>query len=633
MNRNTFLAVLFCSLILLFIGGCGELEKGDFPTNVPPQLYLVNVPQEDAAFSTNPRVYWWGTDSDGRIMEYQYIVIPEAKLDGEGNIEDLGLIPKDKDGFVDSLFVKTIESISHTKWADSLIARELSESGFHAHRDSLTAVIDTQTAVDMMMFAELDTTIFVNQYFFVRAVDNSGAVSKIWKPNTKGGHVFRRLARNNHPPNTHIDTVNFAKEGIYYCLPETTETWKGIKLQWEGSDSSDYPRKQPDFYYKWEIFGPFENPSVVELGAPVDSSWNDVVGSRWVLQTSHTFTNLKNYDEEGGGSHGWYLFRVSSRDDAFVVDETPDSIFIHIVHPLISFYPESQRKVLVVDATIYGSPKKYGFPAEEEGRIQVLSIYDKLMSNIETELGIDYVIWYDTASGPKSTHNPPNELLLPNYKLVIVLNHCRDPGIGRVGMDIDSGYVQYKNYLDVGGNVWFLGMNDWSLIGEGWHNTDSGDRNSEFGSRFVTADLARFYFGLHKVYFPHWLTGNRNDEFIGAKPFLGASIDLPYLESDSLKVETLLRWRFGGDDPREPNGNAIPQVGPVVISPWTERLYDFVSIYGMNSQLAGKPCAVRFSGSTFKTSEFFFPLYLVKEDGAEEVMKSMIQWFLEPTVP
>ncbi|MGB2696931.1 MAG: hypothetical protein WBD28_03620 [Candidatus Zixiibacteriota bacterium] len=628
MNSKTSLIVISCSLLLFFVWGCGELEKGEYPTNVPPQLYLVNVPTGEASFSINPRVYWWGTDSDGRITEFQYLVIPESKMDLDGKSVDLGLIPdRDGDGFVDSLFVKAIEGIPHTEWVDTLIAKHLEKAGYHAHRDSLTAVIDTQTSVNLIMFAELDTTIFVNQYFFVRAVDNNGSTSKIWKSKAQGGHVFRRLSRNNHPPNTHIDTISFAKRGVYYSLPETTDTWKGIKLQWEGSDSSDYTAKQPDFYYKWELFGPFKDTFSVDLNLVVDSSWNKEANSRWVMQTSRTFFNLKNYNEANGGHHGWYLFRIICRDDAFVVDETPDHVFIHIVHPLIDFWPDNQRNVLLVDVSRYGSPKHYGFPMRDD-REKVLDVYKEWLSNIEGETDINFDVWYDPVNPSDAIHPPPNELLLSKYKLVIVINHGRFSGVKGHSL-IDSGYVQYQNYLNVGGNIWFVGINNWSLNKGGWHLIDFGAPLSDFRSRYVVVDMARFYFGLLQAYFPSWDVGNRNDEFIGAKPFLGTT-DFPYLESDSATVKTLLNWKEGEYDPM---GNAIPGACSMVLSAWTDRLYDFESSKGMDSNLNGKPCAVRFTGKTFKTAEFAFPLYLTKNDQAQEAMKIMINWFLETGLP
>lgn len=631
MKKNIFLLLLFFSLLLVLIWGCGDLEKGSFPTNVLPQVYLVNVPLEGTSFSINPRVYWWGTDVDGRIVEYQYVVIPESKMDADGKIIDLGLIKKDANGLVDSNFVKFIQEIPYSEWVDTLIVRRLNEAGYRAHRDSLMAVIDTQTSVNMMMFAELDTTIYVNQYFFVRGVDNNGAASKIWKPQGRGGHVFRKLARNNHPPNTHIDTVSFAKRGIYYCLPETTETWKGLRLKWEGSDSSDYPVKQPDFYYKWELLGPFEDTSSVDLSVIVDSSWDSISSTRWVATTSEIFVDLKNYDEQNGGDYGWYLFRVASRDDAFVEDETPDQVFIHVVHPLIDFWPDNQRKVLLIDVTRYGSVRTYGFPQQQQGRDKVLNVYRNMLSAVAGEIGMSFDVWYDSSTQAQAVHPPPNELILAKYKLAIVVNHGEKPGVEGGALGSDSGYVQYNNYLNVGGNVWFMGMNNWGMVGRGWHNTSYADPRSDFRGRFMVSNLVRKYFGMLQFHYPLWGTGStsRNDEFIGAKPFAGAA-GFPYLESNQGKVNSLLGWLRTGDFIVEPTANAIPGVNAMVISSWSERLYDFVSLYGTDSELNGKPCAIRSTGPGYRTAEFVFPLYLMKDQEAKEAMKLMINWFLEP---
>ncbi len=295
--RWTVLAICFISLIV----GCSKLDNKvvKHVTNQSPIVYLVNVPPEDSRYSRNPNLYWYGTDTDGYIDRYQYIVIPEEIHDFDtatigGNIVPvikdtigLGLIPK-LNGSIDSFFVKDIESIPPDKWNPDTVASILSKkiynsNPYHVPVESIIVMDSIGSKESVRLFAHPDTLDFISQYIFIRAVDNDGLTSKIWKPGEKGGHIFRRFSRNNHPPETSIpwDTLGVR---VYYCLLDTTGTWKGIKISWEGSDKIDYPTKQPEFLFKWELLGPFEDTLVSpDTSEPIaESSYDTLTNSRWV---------------------------------------------------------------------------------------------------------------------------------------------------------------------------------------------------------------------------------------------------------------------------------------------------------------------------------------------------------------
>ena len=640
MHKRLFFIILFF-LSFSFFWGCGRLKnKGVSTPNQIPIVHLIDIPPGDSRFSANPRIYWYGTDMDGYITRYQYVMIPESVRDSAGNIKNLGLIDTTSDGQVDSFFVKVLQSIRASEWVDSLISKHLRDSGFHTPAESIIVVDTPATEMNVRMFAEIDTLKFVNQYIFVRAVDNVASTSQIWKPNLKGGHTFRRFCRTSHPPDTHIDKKRFNPYLVYYSLPETTQTWKGIEIFWEGSDSIDYPQTQPEFMYKWELLGPFAdtldiNPYTV-ASPVVDSSYDTLLEARWVKEKSKVCANLKNYNEENGGKSGWYLLRVKTKDDAFVEDETPAYVFFQVVNPyfIYHFKDTGRRSVLLVDASTYQSFYSIMVPYQI-ARKYYMDILDALSG--EMEIVFDFDFWEDSSHTPFEKHLPPDEHILCSYDLVIVMHYGgQNEGLSSTGATLpggrsavtDSGYIQYKKYLDVGGQVWFIGANNFGLgSGEraGLNMVEISNPSSGFYNRRLVCDLARNYFGIYGVYNPNWASRNKNEELIAAIPYVSNS-GFPELMVDSILAATSV-WANTAYNPR--NKGAIPHINYDVLGPGVERLYTFISYKGVQSEMHGRPCASRFAGPTFKTAEFCFPMFVMDQERSKQVFKLMLEWFFK----
>lgn len=658
-----WIVLVFCFIPLIV--GCSKLKNKKVVdvTKQLPIVCLVNIPPDESKYSINPRIYWYGTDPDGYIDRYQYIVIPEIMLDCEPDTSiencdtlirsvcndtiDLGLIPT-LDGYIDSFFVMHIENIPPDKWNSDSISAFLfgrtynSIPNYSISPESMLVMDSVGSKESVRLFAELDTLDWVSQYIFIRAVDNDGLTSKIWKPDQKGGHVFRRFSRNNHPPETKILWDTNLGVGVYYCLPETTETWKGIEIRWEGSDPIDYPLKQPDFLFKWELLGPFADTLDVppDTSGPIAAlSYDSLTSSRWVWDKYKIFVNLKNYENS---TYGWYLFKIRSKDDALVVDETPAYTLFKVIHPYFTY--SGEKKVLLVDASHYTS----GLPTYvDTTKIhRVREIYESHLSYVQSYLPFDYVNWMDRTTAPEAVPSPDLETL-SLYNLVIVVNYSHSSGIpgsellyplfvkGKL-VEEDFGYAVYINYLDVGGKVWFIGTNNFGLnpgSDRMVHRLDAGDPSSGFNKRTNVCILGDSYFGLERVFFPKWEAAKgkeTNEEFVSAEPFLGA-LEFPSLEVNSARLDTLIWW----DKINIEEGNLVPQnmdailgVNYEVIS-GAERIYTFVSFLGSNSEMHGMPCGSRFIGSTFKTAEFCFPLFLMKDEQAKEAMRLMIEWFFE----
>jgi hypothetical protein len=394
-------------------------------------------------------------------------------------------------------------------------------------------------------------------------------------------------------------------------------------------DILDYPdkRKQPDFYFRWELWGPYDT---TEVDDPYDSTKKvasslDSVEIRgewyldeWTLDKFHIFKNLENYSESDSNyGYGWYQLKVWSRDDAFV-NSDPATTFFRIIKPLFRYEEPSQKTILVLDQT------EYGGEAAANTLTDVWPFYDTLLSRTD-----------DLCDNYNIIHLPgdeiPSEDSLSRYDLVIVLN------LGRNGGICDDSYCKYKKYLDVGGRLWIIGLNNYG----GWSGSGIHDLAEIRSSASCTYEVATEYLGLEGIFYSEYSPVEPDRlKFIGAEPF--GSWGLPLLEMDPAKLAKLK-----GYDSKKPARNypvnGIPYVCYDVISttsdfdnraPFQRRLYSFVSRHGPNPEMHLMPCATTYIGSTFRTAEFSFPLNYMKDGdgtnpGAHETFRKMVEWFWE----
>jgi len=77
-NNQKFVNVLIISVLsmmmfsILFFAGCTSTLEGDVYENKKPIVYFATIPPEGQDFSSNPVIYWYGTDNDGLIDYYRY---------------------------------------------------------------------------------------------------------------------------------------------------------------------------------------------------------------------------------------------------------------------------------------------------------------------------------------------------------------------------------------------------------------------------------------------------------------------------------------------------------------------------------------------------------------------------------
>jgi hypothetical protein len=607
MRRYSLVLVIF-SLAVLFLSGCGKLErKGTAPTNTPPTVYFANVPPETTYFSINPRVYWYGTDVDGFVAAYQYAVVIKDSLSDLGGIESIrdylhGIQP-DSASWVDNIALKNMVG-----------AHIVAEPGGSSR--------------NVMMYADMNPDIYTPQYLFLRAVDNSGGVSSV---------IYRLYYRNNHRPEAIIENDSVFRASNHYCLEDTTATWKGITLSWSGKDSLDYPnpRNQPDFQFKWELVGPFESAPTaltVDTMAVVDSSLDssfaagERIYTRWVSNTSHVFKGLENYGDSG---YGWYQLRIRTRDDAFVSTDTATTMNFRILKPKFRYDDRNIKTVLLVDATAYSLGG--GKDGAANNPTDVRPFYNNALDNLLQSGTCDgYEIWYDsTALLTSTTKHVPGEDIMSRYDLVIVLNVGANPTLS------NDNFGSYRDYLNIGGRIWFIGLNNFSVSsGRTIHYLEEVKSASPYAYEIGTS-----YLGISGVFNPSFSPSDTTTiEFMGAEPF-GLWQDLPSLQLDTSACK-LLKGYNPADVGRNFAMRGIPYVCFDAMAnqdfegriPAERRIYSFVSHYGSISPMDDKPCAINYIGSTSRAAEFCFPLNLMKNDGDHpvyQVMNKVVEWFWE----
>ncbi|UCB53513.1 MAG: hypothetical protein JSV10_05410 [Candidatus Zixiibacteriota bacterium] len=614
MRRYGFCLVIF-SLCLLMLSGCGKLDrKGTVPANTPPTVFFANVPAESTYFSVNPRIHWFGTDVDGFIAAYQYAVMVTDSVVQFGGLDQVK-------GFLHSIPSDSVSWVNQTSLKNMIGVHVVSEPGGHER--------------DVRTYADMDPDIYTPQYLLLRAVDNRGEVSAV---------ISRLFYRNNHRPEAFIDVDSAFAAKNHYCLEDTNATWKGINISWSGLDTADYPelRYQPDFQFKWELVGPFETAPTaltVDTMAVADSSLDSVVISgevihtRWVSDGSYVFRNLENAT---GFGYGWYQLRVRTRDDAYVSTDTATTLNIRILKPQFRYADQGRKTVLLVEGTRYGGPPGglVGSATETPDTAFVRGFYrtglEKLLGDGLYE---EFSLWFDQTVDPwGGGKSVPIEDTLARYDLVIVTN------VGSVPDLSEDSYRAFREYLNVGGRLWIIGMNNFNFSpGRGLKAMETIR-----GVSPNTYQVGVEYCGIDRVFIPTWTSlDSMTLEFVQAKPF-GYWDHLSVLSADTIVCKRLIQY-LPNDAFQQWGVRGIPWVTHVAMSnnmdwafriPAQRRILSFVSYYGALSPMHDRPCGVNYIGPTFRTTLFTFPLNLMQneeEDGypAYQLMKEVIDWFWE----
>ncbi len=210
-----FVVALVLSSIVY--SGCSKGFSGDPLANSRPEVRFVNVPPDGSIFSANPIVNWIGTDIDGRIVEFRYVVALVSDVPA-------GMTPEEY----------ALSNIPFKEWTVKTVTLD-----DPASRDTVSLAADFANPV----------TVFIQQYMFLVAVDDKGAISSI---------VYRTFGRNDHFPDTRVAPI-VAAGGAFVNVVQQQFGQGGIPLDWTGTDPLDFPGVEEGIplEFEWRFFGPY----------------------------------------------------------------------------------------------------------------------------------------------------------------------------------------------------------------------------------------------------------------------------------------------------------------------------------------------------------------------------------------
>ncbi len=674
-SKNLYRAGATVLLLALMAGGCGRLKlTGNPPGNSPPELILVNTPPGGQLVGANPTVYWYGTDDDGRIVRYDYAVVPEtgagfsveeflkrhSNTCGEPDIESFIRCAKDSLPWV-SIFVDSSISVLPTNARIPLYA-----SFDTLDCDSEEVRINIKDSTGAVIDIRIDTvgkdcwSMSIAQFMFIRAVDDQGGESDI---------KYRSFLRDNHWPETRIKSFEAFKD--YFSTPSLSETYRGISISWEGADNLDFLPGRAVLDYRWRIYGPYatgngevkDRPKLedtIQFSAPIwESHSADPRKGLWVADTITTVYDLwRQVDSLNPPPDttrtGFFLFLVQARDDASVADPTP------AVTTFRAVYAKFERKLLVVDETAYMiSPASYPswIPEGEDPRRAQSgdtnqAFLFRMARLIDANIQEPHDFWkpeldfWQRADQKKlctiadrcSSSVPLTEL--SRHEMVL---YSDDDYSKPITQDPDSR-VPLTQYLDIGGKLWLV-----SRVGL-LKGTDMGQSVSpkEFDFLKDGNSFPPRYLGIAGLYYPSFFASAKqippssNDEFIAAK---GISSNDPALDRPAnlppvIDVDSMRNARHYLDlRPFLPTDDilGVPSVGYVLRwtdtqAPATRPLYLFTSWRPGYSPADQRLVAVRAVGPTlrtpkYKTAYMGCPLWFFKENECIEYVKGMTDWF------
>jgi hypothetical protein len=623
--------------------GCGYLENsGTQRANIPPVVFITNVPvpsvshadtfwnpghtlidsivtnfnrtdttdvgtsddsskYEANTYLANPRIYWSATDEDGRVVAFEYAVAPTDSLDEH----PAGLVTvRNSAGQVDPRrFVTDPLQREALDWI--LINDSTRPSGQAISNDVVG------------LYADIDTSVSIDQFLFVRAIDNKGLKSDV---------KFARYSRQNHPPQTYIrfetreilspgcaDDPLIVRNRKYYSLPQSTATYPGITIGWSGSDSTDYPDEQPPFEYYWKLFGPEEDSIAVKTSTRLRLTNDNLTTPRveWTDEDRHTFFNLAS---------GWYRFEIQARDDAFVADDSAAQVNFQVVNPSFN------KDFMLWDASNWmsGLQQNAGSVFFREERLDSLTadtirqMYRELFSGH----GYEFVEWYrQDLDVVCRLDAPPDRDVMGQYKAIVVYDEDMQ---GTLDNEVGSLNTQRPftnalgDYLDVGGRVVLIGRNMFAMdVGTTWQP----GREFPEPVSLSGADFGFKYFAVTQVYFQSDLyyaaaVHVDSSDFVGV---IALDPSFPVVVEDP-RLISYLSLPFV---PPGPIWSHIPDVNWIAIDRFrgAEGFYQFNSSDPNASFSQGRICGARYEfidpillRPTFRTAIVTFPLFPMRND-------------------
>lgn len=288
MNRTKILCVALCEVALTFVFWVGCDYRGEPAINSNPYIRLYNSPPDSSIIGAAPIIWWWGTDRDGIIRNFEYIDIPKSL-------------------FGDTNAYRTYYSDTLSVIPETLILLD----------GKLIWWRSTQKNVDTI-FLSLERGEDTTEHLFcIRSVDNDSA---------KSAHKCLILFRTNQSPDTVTiswDTTSFNPGDTLWMLTQPTKNWSGYTFTWTSHD----PDGSVLMEYYWKVEN-VDNPAWVaktsladDANAGIYAGFDSLDG--WVRMTYTTLYGIPT---------GRWRFILTARDDAFYPG-TSDTFEFFAVQP------------------------------------------------------------------------------------------------------------------------------------------------------------------------------------------------------------------------------------------------------------------------------------------------------------
>lgn len=612
---------------LIIISGCSPERTGTAIENSPPEVFIVNTPPDSAQFSRNPELNWYATDNDGFIAMFRYTVILDSNLTINGQM----VTPE--------VFISQATD-DQFKWIELEVSLD-----------------NPQSTATVRLFADtLDPeNIFINQYFFVQAIDDQGAQSKI---------AWRRYSRNNHYPNTH-----FKNSKVYINARSEESPAPGISVNWSGADSADWGRADPPLEYEWRLYGPFDTaatifikyveencvwdptadsfiscinipvlnlealpPAVQNVPQPIFHSEGENFATNpddvWVTDVEAKIYNVFGALNLTETSKHKFIFWVRARDDGFVPDPSPSFGQFFVVEALF------EKGVAILDETGYTGANGRWAPRHLDTARAVFKdlIHSAGFTDFDNTGGVDYFYMANAAGEGAGNIDPEFPDLLDDLSHQVLILYNDDAFGGPV--ETTFGLVPDAYFaLDMGGSAWMMSRN----IGDFRMDEFRGEtkpKSAEFQRYFGMASftIEAWFATIWRTRPPLTPATDYNEEFIEAISFQEAFPDIPLdygppVINGNDTIETLMQTRYA-DFFFNPDHifKGQPEVGVGERVPLAAPLYLYRSKDGEHSIFNGKVCGVRMQNGDMRTACFAFSPLAMDTIAMRETFAIMLTW-------
>lgn len=320
--------VMAVLLALSLLGGCRAFEPEAVVVNQAPETYIIGSPTEHGGGYYHFHVYWYGSDSDGKVERFVW-ALTDTTLQDEDTVED-----EEDENFNPALDASQLAIGHWTTKTDSIFDFKINQGVGTSYDMTLHMVAQDD-------FGDFDRTP-ARLHFFSNSLGNPRIQFYRIKDVLDGGVVRSDTAA---VALGHVDTVGFNRPYEVFWTGSTPNI-RGYDLTALAKIDTVYPYDDGLFGYKWKIDG--------ELGGNCNAAAEDCWSPRLFNEATGDsfsyfgdFTRLLFRNDGSGGSPfrqlldpGEVVLQVNSidvagvevaeylREFSFVVNFDPETMIL-----------------------------------------------------------------------------------------------------------------------------------------------------------------------------------------------------------------------------------------------------------------------------------------------------------------